>query len=38
MLVTVVRCPGKRLKDFTTSLDEFYAFHRFADLQSSAFF
>ena len=38
MLVILERCPKNRLEDFMTSSNEFYAFHWFADLQSSAFF
>ena len=38
MPVIVARCPRKWSQDFMTSSNEFYAFHRFADLQSSAFF
>ena len=38
MPVIVARYPRKWSQDFMTSSNEFYAFHRFADLQSSAFF
>ena len=38
MLAIVARCPKNRLEDFVTSSNEFYAFHRFPDLHSSAFF
>ena len=37
MLVIAAKCLRKRLEDFMTSID-FYAFHRFAGLQSWAFF
>ena len=38
MLVTVARYPRKWSEDFMTSSNDFYAFHRFAGLQSQDFF
>ena len=38
MAVIVARCLRKWSEDFMTPSNEFYAFHRFADLQSIAFF
>ena len=38
MLVIVAKCPRKQSEDFMILSNDFHAFHRFADLQSEAFF